>query len=78
MRIGASYKGLSLGRSGRQADRFFVRRFPAFVWINAGTLKRDDDPCFALIDLDRGEVHQFVLDEDLTVTRRWVALDALT
>lgn len=57
--------------------RFFVRRFPGFVWINAGTLKRDDDPCFVLVDLERGEVDHFVLDDDLGVLRRSVALDSL-
>jgi predicted phosphodiesterase len=60
--------------------RFFVRRFPGFVWINAGTLKRDDDPCFVLIDLEAGtagEVHQFMIEDDLTLLRRSVALDAL-
>ncbi len=55
--------------------RFFVRRFPGFVWINAGTLKRDDDPCFVLVDLDEGVVHHFMIDVDQSVLHRAVALD---
>jgi predicted phosphodiesterase len=57
--------------------RFFVRRFPGFVWINAGTLKRDDDPCFVLVDLEASEVQQLALEDDLTILRRSVPLDAL-
>jgi predicted phosphodiesterase len=63
--------------------RFFVRRFPGFVWINAGTLKRDDDPCFVLVDLapedgGAGVVHHFVIDVDRSVMHRTVALDSLS
>ena len=45
---------------GGHTHRRLVRRLarpdgaPALLWLNPGTLKRDDDPCFALFDLERG------------------------
>lgn len=41
-----------------------VRTFQELTFINAGTLHRDHNPCFAVVDLARGEVSFYDIHDD--------------
>lgn len=64
----------SLVHAGRYAfvinghtHRRMVRRVGALTLINAGTLHRDDTPCFAVVDFERERVTFFKLGPDQTI-----------
>ncbi|WP_224244419.1 metallophosphoesterase family protein [Hyalangium gracile] len=49
------------------SHRRMVRTIEGLTLINAGTLHRDHEPCFALVDLSRGEVSFHDIHDD------WIA-----
>jgi predicted phosphodiesterase len=59
---------------GGHTHKRYVRRFeraqgkPPLVVVNAGTLARDDDPCFAILDDAAKSVEFYVIDDTLRVS----------
>lgn len=46
---------------------------PALVVVNAGTLAREDDPGFAILDVAQRRVERYAIADDLSVSRRALA-----
>jgi predicted phosphodiesterase len=53
---------------GGHTHRRMARRFGDFHFINPGTLARDQDPCFALLDVGAGWVQFFALGPSAEIT----------
>jgi predicted phosphodiesterase len=49
------------------SHRFMVRKFGHLTIINAGTLKRDHDPCFLFVDMKARVATRFDFDENGTI-----------